>query len=263
MPDDVIKALRSGRQLEAPDGNAARALDTILENVALAAERRQPLCQDTGAILFWVEAPVGVSQDLFQSAAEQAIEISTVRGILRQNSVDSLTGRNSGNNLGPGSPSIHWHEADRKTLRVSIMLKGGGCENVGTQYSLPDTNLKAGRDLEGVRKCLLHAVVKAQGRGCAPGILGVCIGGDRATGYAESKRQLLRRLDRGNPVATLDALEKRVLAEANSLDIGPMGFSGRTTLLGVRIGALNRIPASYFVSISYMCWACRRYTIEM
>ena len=263
LPADVEAALRAGRAAEAAGGNAAAAFDTLLENVDLARRCRQPLCQDTGAILLWVTAPPGVSQDAFRRAAEAAVASATRAGLLRQNSVDAITGHNSGNNLGPGNPTIHWHEeAGRQTVEVSLLLKGGGSENVGAQYALPDSSLPAGRDLEGVRRCLLHAVHRAQGNGCAPGILGVCIGGDRASGYAESKRQLLRPLGVRSPHPELAALEERVLAEANTLGIGPMGYGGRTTLLGVAIGALNRVPASYFVSISYLCWACRHHRVE-
>ena len=123
---------------------------------------------------------------------------------------------------------------------------------------MPSEKLKADRDLKGCRKVIFDAVLQAQGKGCGPGILGVCIGGDRATGYEFSKQQFLRTLPDRNADPELDALEQEVLKTANELDIGPMGFGGRTTLLGVKICALNRVPASYFVSVSYMCWAYRR-----
>jgi fumarate hydratase class I len=100
--------------------------------------------------------------------------------------------------------------------------------------------------------------LQAQGKGCGPGILGICIGGDRATGYEHSKVQLLRMIDDANPNPELDKLEKDIVETANKLGIGPMGFGGKTTLLGCKIGVQNRVPASYFVSISYMCWAYRR-----
>lgn len=135
-------------------------------------------------------------------------------------------------------------------------MKGGGSENMSRQYSLPDAALGAGRDLEGVRRCVLDAVVKAQGYGCAPGILGVCIGGDRATAYETAKCQLLRPLNE-KP----SDFESRLLKEANSLGIGPMGLGGKTTLLGVKVAFRPRVPASFFVTVAYMCWACRRRTI--
>jgi fumarate hydratase class I len=227
-------------------------------SIVMSRESVQPLCQDTGSLLFWVDAPSGFSQREFLAAAEQAIARATREGILRQNSVDSLTGANSGTNLGPGSPVIHWEECSGDEVTVSLVLKGGGCENVGGQYALPDSRLSAGRNLEGVRRCVLDCLHQAQGCGCAPGILGVAIGGDRATGYAESKRQLLRQIGQRSADPALAELEVRLVDEANQLGIGPMGFWGKTTVLDVFVGGLNRVPASYFVSVSYMCWAYRR-----
>jgi fumarate hydratase, class I len=186
------------------------------------------------------------------------VRLATRKGYLRQNSVDSLTGVNDGTNVGPGSPTLHFHQHGSPEVTVRLVLKGGGCENVGAQYSLPSEKLKANRDLAGCRRAILDAVLQAQGKGCGPGILGVCIGGDRATGYELSKQQFLRKLDDRNAVAELDELEQDILSTANKLGIGPMGFGGKTTLLGVKVCAANRLPASFFVSVSYMCWAYRR-----
>ncbi|MBS1116552.1 MAG: fumarate hydratase [candidate division NC10 bacterium] len=258
LPDDVFQAVDVGAKTEPAGTTGAYAMDIITKNIDLAKRKSQPLCQDTGSILFFVKIPVGGAQLVFEAAAKAAVGEATAKGYLRQNSVDSVTGKNSGNNLGPGSPTIHFHQYRGARLDVRLILKGGGCENVGAQYSLPDTRLGANRDLDGVRKVILDAVVQAQGKGCSPGILGVCIGGDRATGYLHSKEQLLRTLDDVNPDSPLAALEQDVVQTGNKLGIGPMGFGGKTTLLGCKIGALNRLPASFFVSISYMCWAYRR-----
>ncbi len=258
LPDDVFRAIDAGARTEQAGSTGGYAMDIITKNIDLARRKSQPICQDTGSILFFVKAPVGFDQTAFESAAKAAVAEATAKGYLRQNSVDSVTGKNSGNNLGPGSPTLHLHQHRGTRLDVRLILKGGGCENVGAQYSLPDTRLGANRDLDGVRKSILDAVVQAQGKGCSPGILGVCIGGDRATGYLHSKEQLLRSLDDVNPDPALAALEQEIVRGANTLGIGPMGFGGKTTLLGCKIGALNRLPASFFVSVSYMCWAYRR-----
>lgn len=259
MPPDVEGALVDAAASEADGSNAKHSLEVMLDNIRIARDKQRPLCQDTGTLLFYVEVPFGFDERSFREAAEAAIVRATADGLLRQNAVDPVSGKNTGNNLGPGSPALHIRQAERDDVGVKLILKGGGCENVGRQYSLPDTELDADRDLEGVRKCLLDATFRAQGRGCAPGVLGVCIGGDRASGYAESKRQLLRHFGERSPQPELAALEERVLSEANELDIGPMGFGGKTTLLDVFIGALCRVPASYFVTISYMCWSYRRH----
>jgi fumarate hydratase class I len=258
LPDDVVHTIARSAKQEQQGSNAQYAMNIIVNNIDMAKLKSAPLCQDTGSILFFVKAPKGFDQLAFEKAARDAVAEATAKGYLRQNSVDSLTGKNTGNNLGPGSPSLHFHQHRGSRVDVRLILKGGGCENVGAQYSLPDTRINANRDLDGVRKAILDAVIQAQGKGCGPGILGVCIGGDRATSYVHSKEQLLRTMEDANPDPTLAALEKDIVVSANKLGIGPMGFGGATTLLGCKIGPLNRLPASYFVSISYMCWAYRR-----
>jgi fumarate hydratase class I len=258
LPDDVHAAILRSLEAEKKGTIAESALKIIDRNIALAKNKSQPICQDTGTIIFYIDVPKNTDQIAFEETACAAVKEATKRGYLRQNSVDSLTGVNDGTNVGPGSPVVHFHQHRSPEINVRLVLKGGGCENVGAQYSLPAEKLKANRDLDGCRKVILDAVLQAQGKGCGPGILGVCIGGDRAVGYELSKQQFLRRLDDRNPNPALDKLEQDILNTANELGIGPMGFGGKTTLLGVKIGAANRLPASYFVSISYMCWAYRR-----
>ena len=258
IPDDVHKVITASLQNEQKDSLAQNALKIVDQNIALAKNKSQPICQDTGSILFYIDCPVGYDQITFAETAREAVKLATKKGYLRQNSVDSLTGKNDGTNVGPGAPAFHFHQHRSPEVSVKLALKGGGCENVGAQYSLPDDTLHANRDLDGCRKAILDAVLQAQGKGCGPGVLGICIGGDRATGYELSKTQFLRKLDDRNPDPKLDALEQDILKTSNELGIGPMGFGGKTTLLGVKICAANRVPASYFVSISYMCWAFRR-----
>lgn len=263
IPDDVHRAILAALDREQPGSIARNALMIVDQNIALAKNKSQPICQDTGSIIFYVECPLGYDQITFEETAREAVKLATKKGYLRQNSVDSLTGKNDGTNVGPGAPVVHCHQHRSPETSVRLILKGGGCENVGAQYSLPQEKLKANRDLDGCRKAILDAVLQAQGKGCGPGILGVCIGGDRATGYEFSKQQLLRKLDDRNPNPELDALEQDIVKTANALGIGPMGFGGQTTLLGVKICAVNRLPASFFVSVSYMCWAFRRQGISL
>ena len=263
IPDDVHQAILASLEREKKGTISESALKIIDRNIALARQKSQPICQDTGSILFYIDCPVGLDQVSFEDTALRAVKKATKLGYLRQNSVDSLTGVNDGTNVGPGAPTLHFHQHRLEEIEVRLVLKGGGCENVGAQYSLPNEKLKANRDLDGCRKAILDAVLQAQGRGCGPGILGVCIGGDRATGYEFSKRQFLRRVEDRNPVPELDALEQDILKTANELGIGPMGFGGKATLLGVKICAVNRLPASFFVSVSYMCWAYRRLGVTL
>ena len=263
IPDDVQTAILNALKQEQAGTIAESAMKIVERNIELARQKSQPICQDTGSIIFYVDCPIGADQITFAEQAGEAVRLATKKGYLRQNSVDSLTGVNDGTNVGPGSPTIHFHQQRAPEIDVRLILKGGGCENVGAQYSLPYEKLQANRDLNGCRKVILDAVLQAQGKGCGPGILGVCIGGDRATSYEFSKQQFLRKLPDRNNVPELDRLEQDILNTANELGIGPMGFGGKTTLLGVKIGAANRLPASYFVSVSYMCWAFRRQGVRL
>ena len=263
IPGDVQAAILQALEREKKGTIAESAMKIIERNIVLAKEKSQPICQDTGSIIFYVDCPVGYDQMSFEEAACEAVRLATKKGYLRQNSVDSLTGVNDGTNVGPGSPTIHFHQHRSPDTHARLVLKGGGCENVGAQYSLPNEKLKANRDLDGCRKVILDAVLQAQGKGCGPGILGVCIGGDRATGYEFSKQQFLRLMTDRNRNSELDRLEQDILNTANELGIGPMGFGGKTTLLGVKICAANRLPASFFVSVSYMCWAYRRQGVAL
>jgi len=258
VPDDVFKTIAKAISAEEKETTAAYAMNIIKDNIDLAKYKSQPLCQDTGTVIFYIYHPAGFHQTPFKDLIKKAVVKATQKGYLRQNSVNSLTGENAGTNLGEGHPSIHFYETNKKEVEVKLVLKGGGCENVSAQYSLPDTTLGAGRDLEGVRKVIVDAVYKAQGKGCGPGALGVCVGGDRADSAYFAKKQLLRKLDDKNSLPELDKLEKEIVETCNKLGIGPMGFGGKTTLLSCKITHANRVPASFFVSISYMCWAFRR-----
>jgi fumarate hydratase class I len=266
LPPDVRAAMSMAAELETPKTQASQALDIILQNVDMAKEDEGAICQDTGMPTFLVHTPVGVSQIALRGAILEAVAEATRRGKLRPNSVDSITGKNSGNNLGAETPVIHFEQWEQDEIEVKLILKGGGCENKNIQYSLPcelEHQGRADRNLEGVRKCLLHAVWQAQGQGCAPGALGVCIGSDRAHGYELAKGQLFRTLDDVNPDERLAKLESEIMDEANKLGVGAMGFGGKASLIGCKITAANRLPASFFVSVAYDCWAFRRLGVRL
>jgi fumarate hydratase class I len=260
LPQPVEKKLRDALEQEEVGSAAHGALTTILANVEMTRKNSTPICQDTGTPIFYVHHSAEYNTGELTKQIRAAVALATKKSYLRPNAVDSLTGKNTGDNVGDHYyPSIHFTQEERSDLVIDLMLKGGGCENVGRQYSLPDTSLQAGRDLEGVRKVVLDAVYKAQGEGCSPGFLGVAIGGDRGTSYATSKEVLLRPVDDENVDETLNDLEQRITEEANQLEIGPMGFGGKSTVLGTKIKSTYRLPASYFVTVSYMCWAYRRH----
>ena len=258
LPDDVRAALERGRDAEQPGSSTRSALEEVLRNCQVARDSSRPLCQDTGTNIWYVYHPRSLSQAQLGRDILEATREATKRSFLRPNAVDSITGENSGDNTGEGLPVMHFHEWEQEALHADLVLKGGGSENVSAQFSLPSAALKAGRDLEGVRKTVIEAVFQAQGQGCGPGVIGVCVGGDRASGMIAAKEQLLRRLDDKNPDPKLAALEERLVKECNELGIGPMGFGGATTVLGVKLGKQHRLPASFFVSVAYLCWAARR-----
>jgi len=261
LPPDVRAAMRTALGSEPAGTRSSQALTIIAQNIDLAVDNEGAICQDTGMPTFEVHVPVGANQIWMRQQIREAIAEATRRGKLRPNSVDSITGKNSGDNLGPGTPIVHFDQWERDDIEIKLILKGGGCENTNAQYALP-VELphlgRADRNLDGVRKCILHAVWNAQGKGCAPGAVGVCIGGDRTSGYTHAKEQLFRTLDDINPDQRLAELEASIMSKVNDLEIGTMGFSGKVTLIGCKIGTLNRLPASFFVSVAYDCWAFRR-----
>src|SRR5262245_61370374 len=262
LPPDVRAAMDEAVGRETPGTQSSSALAVIATNIEMASGCEGPICQDTGMPTFEVRTPVGVNQLALAGEIREAVAEATRRGKLRPNSVDSITGRNSGDNLGPGTPVLHWHQWESPDeIEVKLLLKGGGCENKNIQYSLPCELAhlgRADRTLDGVRKCLLHAVWQAQGQGCSAGAIGVAIGGDRTSGYQHAKEQLFRTLDDRNPEPRLAELEEYIVRMSNTLGIGTMGFGGGVTLIGCKVGALNRLPASFFVSVAYDCWAFRR-----
>ncbi|WP_272899218.1 fumarate hydratase [Caldalkalibacillus salinus] len=261
LPPDVRASIAKAKAKENAGTRAALSLSTITDNIHMAEDNVSPICQDTGLPTFLIKTPVGANQLEMTNMIKEALVQATKDGKLRPNSVDSLTGANSGDNLGEGLPVIKYEQWEKDDIDVRLILKGGGCENKNIQYSLPcelDGLGRAGRDLDGIRKCIMHSVYQAQGQGCSAGFIGVGIGGDRSAGYELAKKQLFREADDMNPHPELQKLEEYVMDHANELGIGTMGFGGETTLLGCKIGVMNRIPASFFVSVAYNCWAFRR-----
>jgi fumarate hydratase class I len=261
LPGDVRRAVQAAGENEDKGTRSALSLSRIADNIHMAECNVSPICQDTGMPTFIIHCPVGANQIIMKKQILEAVANATKASKLRTNSVDSLTGANSGDNLGPGTPVVHFEQWERDDIEVKLILKGGGCENKNIQYSLPadlEGVGKAGRDLDGIRKCVMHAVYQAQGQGCSAGFIGVGIGGDRTSGYELAKHQLFRHVDDVNPHPELRKVEEYVMEHANTLGIGTMGFGGQVTLLGCKVGVMNRLPASFFVSVAYNCWAFRR-----
>jgi len=266
LPPDVRAAMNSAMGAEPGATQSGQALAIIAQNIDQAADCEGAICQDTGMPTFEVKVPIGANQIWMREKIREAVADATRRGKLRPNSVDSITGENSGSNLGPGTPIIHFDQWEKDEIEIKLILKGGGCENMNAQYSVPCELPHLGRvdrNLDGVRKCILHAIWNAQGKGCSPGAVGVCIGGDRTSGYAHAKEQLFRTLDDVNLDPRLAEVESSIMGTVNTLGIGTMGFGGNVSLIGCKIGMLNRLPACFFVSVAYDCWAFRRLGVRL
>ncbi|NTU42698.1 MAG: fumarate hydratase [Nitrospirales bacterium] len=259
LPRDVEENLKSAYEKES-SSLARESLGIIMQNISIARRSCRPLCQDTGFPVFYVKIPRGLSHQLVRDVIIDATRSATERVPLRPNSIDVITEKNSGDNVGDLFPIIYTEETEKHSLEVDLMLKGGGCENLGQTYKLPvtlDYGL-AERDFDGVRRCVLDAVFKAQGKGCPPYTIGVAIGGAKDQVSYLSKKQLLRRINDSHPSEAIAELEATIFRQVNELGIGPAGLGGGTTALGVKIGTANRHPASYFVDVSFSCWANRR-----
>ncbi|UCD57895.1 MAG: fumarate hydratase [Candidatus Hydrogenedentota bacterium] len=262
LSTDVYDGLVKARASEKKGSPAHVAISTIIENVGLAKSDSKPICQDTGYPVFFVTLPQNVSIPRVRAAIIEATRIATAEIPLRPNAVDSVTGKNSGDNTGTLWPLIYFDGWEKEQVLIRAMLKGGGSENCGATYKLPDARLGAARNLEGARKAVLDAVHAAQGRACPPYVLGVALGGSKDGAARLSKEQLLRQLDDMNPTPELAQLEQRLIEETNSLGIGPIGIGGKTCVMAVKVGAAHRHAASYFVDVAFCCWADRKGTLE-
>jgi len=268
IPADVENSLKNALKKEKKNSLAYYTLSNILKNIKLAGNNSLPICQDTGTPVFYLKVPVGISHHRLKQIIINATRKATKYIPLRPNAVNVLEEKNTGDNVGlednggeVQQPIIYIEQWNKNHIKIDLILKGGGSENIGIQYKLPDKKLKANRDLEGIKKCIIDAVFKAQGKGCPPYIVGVAVGGSKDLVAKESKKQLLRKIDDVNKDKKLAKLEKELKNKINSLNIGPLGLRGKTTVLGIKIKALHRHPASFFVDISFMCWACRRGTL--
>ena len=258
LPRDVEEALVAACEREPEDSPSRKALENILENVRTAKKNQLPLCQDTGTPVFYASVPKDLSFDTVGKSIYDAVRLATESIPLRPNAVDVLTEKNSGDNTGIAFPEVHFEQSEEGTLSIDVALRGAGCENAGMFYKLPDEGLKAERDLDGVRRCVLDAIYRIQGRACPPYTVGVGIAGTRLTAVRLSRKALMRKLDDESGVGAIRELERRLLAGINRLGIGVMGFGGNCTALGVKINHAHRHTGSYFVDVSVACWANRR-----
>jgi fumarate hydratase subunit alpha len=253
LPEDVKRALRKAYAEETSETGKTQ-LKAILENIELAEKNQAPMCQDTGTITFYVKAGSRVKNlDRVEAALVTATRKATREVPLRPNAVDPFTQKNSGDNTGRFAPYLHWEIVQGDSLEVTVMIKGGGSENVSATGMLVPSE-----GINGLEKFVIDAVIKAGAQPCPPTILGVAIGGGADVAMKLAKKALLRPLDEANSDRRLAEIEREILEAANMTGIGPMGLGGKITVLGVHVDYAHRHPASFPAAVAFNCWAARR-----
>jgi fumarate hydratase subunit alpha len=258
LPDDIKDALNRAYKEETSEAGRVQ-FEAILKDIELAEKDNTPLCQDTGIIIFYVKAGAKVKDlNVIEKALQNATRRATKEVPLRPNAVDPFTQKNSGDNTGKHIPYINWEITDSDYVEITAFPKGGGSENVCTIGMITP-----GEGVNGLKKFVIDAVIKAGAKPCPPTIVGVAAGGGSDISMKLAKASLLRPLNEPNPNPDLDKLEKELYEAANSTGIGPMGLGGKFTVLGVRIDYAHRHPASYPVAVAFQCWAARRSTARI
>ncbi|MEM3696503.1 MAG: fumarate hydratase [Candidatus Bathyarchaeia archaeon] len=253
LPEDVKQALKKAYAEETSETGKTQ-LKAILDNIELAEKYQAPVCQDTGTIIFYVKAGTEAKNlDKIEEPLIKAVRRATKEIPLRPNAVDPFTQKNSGDNTGRLIPYIHWGIISGDSIELTVMTKGGGSENVCLTGMLVP-----GEGINGLKKFVIDAVIKAGAQPCPPTILGVAMGGGSDIAMKLAKKALLRPLNEPNPNPEIAKLEKEIFEAANMTGIGPMGLGGKTTVLGVHIDYAYRHPASFPAAVAFNCWAARR-----
>ncbi len=253
LPEDVTQALKKAYEEETSEAGKTQ-LKAILDNIELAEKYQAPICQDTGTIIFYAKAGSEVKGlEKIENALINATRRATKEVPLRPNAVNPFTQKNSGDNTGRFIPFINWEIVRGNSLELTVMTKGGGSENVCVTGMLVP-----GEGINGLKKFVIEAVIKAGAKPCPPNILGVAIGGGTDIAMKLAKKALLRPLNESNPDPEIAKLEKEIFEAVNMTGIGPMGLGGKTTVLGVNIDYAYRHPASFPAAVAFNCWAARR-----
>jgi len=253
LPDDVKQALKKAYAEETSETGKTQ-LKAILDNIELAEKYQAPVCQDTGTIIFFINAGAQAKNlDKVEEALINATRRATKEVPLRPNAVDPFTQKNSGDNTGRFIPYINWEIVPGDSLELTVMTKGGGSENVCVTGMLVP-----GEGIKGLKKFAVEAVIKAGAQPCPPNILGIAIGGGADISMKLAKKALLKPLNEPNPDPEIAKLENEIFEAANMTGIGPMGLGGKTTVLGVHVEYAYRHPASFPAAVAFNCWAARK-----
>jgi len=252
LPKEMVENLKSAFKEES-NKNAKTLLSAIIENTNLAKRRKIPICQDTGTLTFFIqmgsEFPL---RDKLKKALLSAVEKATKEIPLRSNTVDPITNKNTGNNIGNYVPYIDLEITDGRDCEITLLVKGGGSENMSVLKMFNPTDT-----LDDIKKFVVNHIIEAAGKPCPPTIVGVGIGGTSDLALKIAKKALLRPLGKRHPDETVSKLEKEIIELANKSSIGPMGLGGKTTVLDVHVEIGHRHPASLPVGVVMQCWAHR------
>lgn len=256
LPADVEAALAAARAAE-PWPLAKHTLGLLEKNLEMANACALPICQDTGMAVVFAEVGQEVHIDGdFEAAVNEGVRRGYGEGYLRKSIVgDPLRRVNTGDNT---PAALHLRLVPGDKLRLTVAPKGFGSENMSRLAMLRPAD-----GVEGVERFVLETVRLAGPNPCPPMVLGVGIGGSFDGVALLAKQALLRPLDRPNPDGYYAALEKKLLAAVNELGIGPQGFGGKTTALGLAIETAPTHVAGLPVAVNVSCHATRRASAEL
>ena len=235
-------------------------LNLMLENFKYGAAKEIPICQDTGVLNFFIdlgnEFPI---MSNFKSIIEKAVLKATKTIPLRSNSVDPITNENPENNLGFNVPPIYLNIIENSSvLKITVLPKGGGAENVSRLFMLNPSN-----GLEKFQDIIIDVIKEAGGMPCPPIILGIGLGGDATLSMVLAKKALLRPFNQRHARKDIAKIEIELLDKINQLNIGVMGLGGKITCLDVRIEIAMRHPASFPVGLIVQCYSHRYASFEI
>jgi fumarate hydratase subunit alpha len=256
LPPDILAAIAQGRELET-SALGRDILGQLQENAALARETGLPLCQDTGLAVFFVDLgeDCRTTGEGMRKTITEGMRQGYRDGLLRNSVCDPLTRKNTGDN----SPAvIHIDLVPGDKLKISFMAKGGGSENMSRLSMLSPV-----QGWQGVKDFVVNCVAEAGPNPCPPIILGIGLGGSFELAPLLAKKALLRPLDKPHPDPEIACLEQELLAEVNALGIGPMGFGGDVTCLGVRINLAPCHIASLPLAVNVQCHCARHEALEL
>ena len=261
LPEDVLQAIKRAAEAESHPG-AARILARLVENAEIAARDRIPLCQDTGLAVVFIEqgAQVVIASSnhadapTLVDAVNDGVRAGYERGYLRRSVVADPLGARK--NTETNTPAvIHHTVVPGDTLTITVMAKGGGCENK-SQFRM----FRPTAEADEVADWIVQVVGEAGADACPPFIVGVGIGGSFELSCLLSKKALLRDLREPNAAESYAQLERDLLARINALGIGPQGLGGDTTALGVQIETAPCHIASFPVAVNIECHSHRHKT---